>query len=146
MWSLGSSPLWEYVQPSLEATKTCIICSALCRGIPAAPLFVVLNLAPTSFSWCPSSACPVRKVDNQSLPTLPTLGHSSEGFFVYWKVTSFTDCCVLLHWFVPCTVAFSTFDLLSCLSLNICQFCCKPSEGFSCSVAYDSSAILHGWC
>lgn len=143
---LGNSSLWEYVRPSLEATENYIICSALCQGVSAAPFFIVLSVAPMSFSWYLLHAGTVREANNQFLAALPSPSIGFAGFFVYPEVTSCTDCSVLPHWFVPSTAAFCTFHLLSRLSLNICQFNYKPFQGISCSVLYDSSAILHSWC
>lgn len=64
MWSQGSCPLGEYVQPSLEATKTCITCSALGWGAPAALVAVIL--APSSVNGWRPLAGTVREADNQS--------------------------------------------------------------------------------
>lgn len=104
MWSQGSCPLWEYVQPSLEATTACTVCSALCQGAPAA-LFAVI-LAPSNFNWWPPIAGTVRETDNQSFCRV----------FLYTLKSPLSHCCedwcVLPHSFVPCTAAFSTFDLL----------------------------------
>lgn len=90
MWSQGSSPLWEYVQPSQEATKTCTISNALCRGAPAA-LFPFI-LAPSGFNWWPPIAGTVREGDNQSFCRL----------FLYTQESplSRTDVSYLTHLFL----------------------------------------------